>query len=723
MRQLLQNYRSGKLQVSDLPAPALGTGGLLVATQNSLISAGTERSSAQMARKSLLGKAIARPDLVSKVLAQVEKKGLRETLRLALSRLDSPVAPGYSAAGTVLEVGEEVSGYRVGDRVACAGQNFASHSEVIFVPKNLCVPIPEGVSFEAASFVALGAIALQGIRQADARLGENVAVIGLGLLGQLTVQMLIANGCTVVGTDLDPNKLELARRCGARVAAPAQLSECVAALSGGHGADAVIVTASTSDDGPVAAAADACRKRGRVVVVGAVGMNLPREPYYRKEIDFRLSTSYGPGRYDADYEERGRDYPFAYVRWTEQRNMAAFLQLVAAGRVDTSTLTTHRFPIEQAGQAYELILEGTEPYLGVLLQYPRAPEARLARTVTLHARPAVGNLRLGIIGAGNHVNDALLPALRDRAGVEIRAVCTATGMKARDRAGHLRAAYCTSDAHALLADADINAVLIGTRHDSHASLVLQALAAGKHVFVEKPLCLTEGELEEILAACRRGASAGQLLMVGFNRRFSAHAAALRAAFADRGNPLVMSYRVNAGPIDPQHWIQDPKIGGGRLIGEGCHFLDLMQYVSGAQMSAVQAMTIGTHTSGIASDQVIVSAEFTDGSIGTLTYAAGGDPRLGKERFEVFGSGRAAVLDDFRCTELFARGRRRRLRSRGQDKGFAGEIAAFCDSVLRGSALPISLEDIEAVTRGTLLAARGLTTRERYPVELTSLTPR
>jgi predicted dehydrogenase/threonine dehydrogenase-like Zn-dependent dehydrogenase len=715
VKQLIQNYRSGNLKVSDIPAPSARAGGVVVATQNSLISAGTERATAQMARKNLVGKALERPELVRSVAAQVSSKGLMETMKMVFNRLDAPVAPGYSCAGFVLETGPEVRGIKVGDAVACAGQNYASHAEVVFVPRNLCVKMPDGVDFEAASYVALGAIAMQGIRQAEPRLGEVVAVIGLGLIGQLTIQMLIANGCTVVGADFDSGKLELARTVGASAVKPESLSDKVAGVSSGKGADAVIITASAKDDAPVTLGAQICRKRGRVVVVGAVGMNLPREPFYLKEIDFRLSTSYGPGRYDADYEEKGVDYPHAYVRWTEQRNMEAFLTLVQAGRVKTAELTTHRFPIERAEEAYHLIIENTEPYLGVILQYSRPSTARGTRIVALREFTRTASVDLGIIGAGNHVNDMLLPHLRQRRDVQIRAVCTGTGMKARALGEKLGAAFCTSDPDAVLADGKINAVLIATRHDSHASLIVKALHAGKHVFVEKPLCMKEEEIPEVLEAYAQGAAQGLRLMVGFNRRYSPHATEIRKFFDGRMNPLVMTYRVNAGAIAAKNWIQDFNVGGGRIIGEACHFVDFMQFVAGSLVTAVSAVSVGHQETGITNDQVIATLEFADGSIGTLVYASGGDRALTKERFEVFGNGRAAVLDDFKSTEKFAGGRRRTFRTSKQDKGFAREMAAFCDSIVSGEAPLPSIAEVESVTRACCLIDRSLTSRERYPV--------
>ncbi|WP_133716799.1 bi-domain-containing oxidoreductase [Methylocaldum gracile] len=722
MKQLVQNYRKGLLRVCEVPAPMVRPGGLIVASRCSLISAGTERASVRVAQRSLMGKAMERPDQARKVMDQVKKKGLVETAKLVLNRLDAPVALGYSCAGVVIEVGDEVQGFKIGDSVACAGQNYASHAEIVFVPKNLCVKLPEGVDFQDASYVALGAIALQGIRQAEPRLGETVAVIGLGLLGQLTVQLLLANGCTVIGSDPDSYKLELARESGAIAVLPEQLEEAAESLSKGQGVDASIITASAKDNGPVRAAAAVCRKRGRVIVVGAVSMNLPREPFYLKEIDLRLSTSYGPGRHDRVYEEKGVDYPYAYVRWTERRNMEAFLDLVQKRNLDLKRLTTHRFPIDRATDAYTLIMEETEPYLGIVLDYPAIAGDRPARVVELRPARSESRVRLGIIGAGNHVKDMLIPHLRGRPGVEIRAVCTGSGIGARAVADKLQAAYCSNDYEAILDDRDINAVLIGTRHDSHAAMVVKALGAGKHVFVEKPLCLDENELDGIAEVYVRAAHSGLRLMVGFNRRHSPHARKVRAHFDGRTSPLVMVYRVNAGTIDPSHWIQDRAVGGGRIIGEGCHFVDLMQSVCGSPVTTVRSVSVGYHQTGITNDQSIMTLEFADGSVGTLVYAAAGDTGLAKERFEAFGGGRAAVIDDFTSTELYSGGRRHAFRTRKQEKGFFEEMALFCASLLRPDVVLPAFDEIEAVTRACIAAERGFVTGECYPIGTTTVVP-
>jgi predicted dehydrogenase len=707
MRQVVQNFRSGELKVTEVPAPATRTGGLVVANVRSLISAGTEKSTVNVARKNLLGKALERPEMVRKVLAKVRKDGLADTLSMVLQRLDAPAALGYSCAGVVVAVGDDVSGFRVGDRVACAGQNYASHAELVWVPKNLCVRIPDGVSFDDAAYVTLGAIALQGVRQAEPRLGEVAAVIGLGLLGQITVQILKANGCRVVASDIAADKLALARQLGADDAVlPGELDAAARAATLGHGVDAVIVTASTRDNAPVTAAGEIARRKGRVVIVGAVGMDLPREPYYRKELELRLSMSYGPGRYDPAYEEQGHDYPYGYVRWTEQRNMEAFLWLLQAGRVSMAPLTSHRFDIAAAEEAYRLMLEGTQPYLGILLQYPDAQAPATPLAPPLAAAPA-GTVALGLIGAGNHVRDMLLPQLRSTAGVSLRWVCTATGISANALGERAAIPGRTTDFRAVLADGATNAVLIGTRHDSHAALVRAALAAGKHVFVEKPLCLTAEELAAIEHDLTELGERAPLLVVGFNRRYSSHAGRAREFFAGRRDPLVMHYRVNAGAIAADHWIHDAAIGGGRIVGEGCHFLDFMQYVCGALPVSVRGLRIGSHSSGITGDQCSLVFGFADGSVGTLLYAAGGDNALAKERFEAFGAGRALVLDDFLVTECVSGGRVERFKSGKRDKGFAGEVAAFCGAVAAGGPPPMTWAEISAVTRGCLAAVRCL----------------
>jgi predicted dehydrogenase/threonine dehydrogenase-like Zn-dependent dehydrogenase len=708
MKQVLQHKRSGAVKVVEVPPPSLRGCGLLVLNEASLISPGTEKSTIQNTKKSLVGKAMERPEKVKKVLTAIQTDGLALTLSRVFDKLDSPTSLGYSCAGTVVEAARDAGSFTIGDRVACAGQNYASHAEMIYVPKHLCVKIPDGVDSEDASFVTLGAIALQGVRQAEPRLGDRVAVIGLGLLGQLTVQLLKASGCRVLGSDVDQIKLQLARESGADIVAlSSDLADAAAAFSDGHGVDAVIVTASTKENGPIEAAGEIARKKGRVVVVGAVGMNVPREPYYQKELDLRLSMSYGPGRYDAAYEEYGHDYPFGYVRWTEQRNMQAFLELVATGKVRLKPLITHRFPIEQAESAYTLMMEGSTPYIAMVITYPSDRVRPLPRTIAVGTAQATRPLMLGIIGAGNHVKDMLLPPLQSMENVRFCGICTASGLTAKTLAAKLTAAYCTSDSQSILDDPAINTVLIGTRHDSHAALTIKALLAGKHVFVEKPLCLTEDELESIRSVYEKKAPDGLHLMVGFNRRFSPHALEARRFFASRVNPLVMLYRINAGRIPADHWVQHPDIGGGRLIGEMCHFIDYMQALSASTPVSLYASRIGRHSSGITDDQCSIVLNFADGSIGTIIYTAEGSSELPKERFEAHADGRSLVMNDFIETQTYKDGKSTVFKTAKRDKGFTEEMSRFVKSVAEGQAPVIPFEQIDAVTRACFLAVQSL----------------
>lgn len=716
MKQVIQNLRTGVLKVESVPAPLASDGQVLVLNRFSVISPGTERSTVQVAQKSLLGKALERPDMARKVLAAVRKDGLLATMHRVSDRLDTPAALGYSCAGLVLDVGRGVSGFASGDRVACAGQHYASHAEIVSVPKHLCVKVPDGVSLDDAAFVTLGAIALQGVRQAEPTLGDRMAVIGLGLLGQLTVQLLKASGCLVLGSDLDPWRRQLAGELGADlVTRPADLSAAAHAFSGGRGVDGVIITASTVSNLPVESAGEIARHKGRVVVVGAVGMTLPREPYYKKELDVRLSMSYGPGRYDPSYEEQGHDYPFGYVRWTEQRNMEAFLDLLRQRKVNVARLVTDRFPIEQAEAAYRKLTDSPAGSLGLLLSYSVDGEPPVSRVTALAPSRPAGAVRLGLIGAGQHVRDMLLPPLSRLSGVTIAAVCSGSGAKAKQLGEKLGAASCTTDYRSVLDDPAVNAVLIGTRHDRHAEMVCEALRAGKHVFVEKPLCLTAEELDRIAECYAAASGQGVQLCVGFNRRFSTHGAKIIEFFRERRNPLVMVYRVNAGALPPTHWAQDPAVGGGRIIGEACHFVDFMQTVCGARPVSVYAARIDSHTSGVADDQSVLSMRFKDGSIGTLVYTAGGDAGLAKERFEAFGDGKAVTLDDFAATDCYAGGKATRYKTGVRDKGFDEEMRRFTEAVAGGGPPVMAFDDIYAVTRTCLLAVAAQKTGAVYEV--------
>ncbi|HSK62311.1 MAG TPA: bi-domain-containing oxidoreductase, partial [Pyrinomonadaceae bacterium] len=634
--------------MGEVPVPALQRGRVLVRTVASLISAGTERAAVELVSKGLVQEARQRPDLVKAVVAKVKSEGLLNTLTAVRDKMAASQALGYSAAGIVSAVADDVTEFQVGDRVACAGVGFASHAEVLSVPKNLCVHLPEDVSFQSGAYGTLGAIALQGVRLAEPTLGESVVVIGLGLVGQLTVQLLKANGCRVFGLDLDPARVSLALELGAD---DAKISDDSAAKSievftRGRGADAVLITAATDSNQPVELAAKVSRLKGRVIIVGMTGLDIPRAPFFSRELKLIISMSYGPGRYDPDYEEKGHDYPFAYVRWTEQRNIESFLQLVADKRVNVDRLTTHQFPIEEAERAYQLISgDAREPYLGVVLNYD--PEAEVGRRVALGTRPAPRKAEkaivLGVIGAGGYVPAMLLPHFKSE-GVEFRSIATASGISAHDVGKRFGFAYAVSSAEEVLDDKDVNLVVIGTRHDLHAALAREALERNKNVFVEKPLALDDDQLDQVLEAA--GRSTGRL-MAGFNRRFSPLAQQAKSVFANRDTPLSILYRVNAGHIAKAHWTQDPVEGGGRIIGEVCHFVDLMQFLTGAPPVSVFAEPVSAKSPQIVDvDSVFITLRFADGSNGAIAYLSEGDKSLAKERIEIFGSGKSFLIDDF-----------------------------------------------------------------------------
>ena len=724
MKAVLQDNRSGALEVADLPPPLLRPEGVLVRTAYSLISAGTERVTRELAQKSLLGKAMARPDQVRKVIEVARREGLAAAREKVAAKLEVSRPLGYSSAGFVVEVGRDVAGdFSLGMRVACAGVGYANHAELAYVPRNLCAPVPDEVSLEAAAFTTVGAIAMQGVRQADVRLGERVAVIGLGLVGQITVQLLLAAGCGVVGIDVNPQRCALAEALGADLAIPrdADTPRRVASLAP-SGVDAVVITAGTNSNDPVELAAELCRDRGRVVVVGAVGLRLPREPYYHKELDLRLSRSYGPGRYDPLYEERGMDYPIGYVRWTEGRNRGAVLDLLARGAVRVEPLITHRFPLEDAEGAYASV-EGRagEPSLGVLFSYPSAASPSIGRVALPRAAAAPGGgLGVGLVGAGSFAGGVLLPALRSAAGdgLQLRGVASASGVSARSIGRRFGFAFCASDVDDVMDDAETRAVIIATRHDQHAALAIRALERGKAVFVEKPPALRVDELVALVAA---QSAAGLPLMVGFNRRFSPLARAVQAHMQQAGEPLALLVRVNAGFLSQQHWTQDPVEGGGRILGEACHLVDLLHFLAGSSPVEVDAQLL-PNSGRYSGDNVSVTIRFANGSVGTLFYLANGDGGMPKERVEVFGGGRSAVIDDFREALLYQGGKGRRMKASGQDKGHRAEMAAFVQLLRHGGAEALTFADAALSMLATLAILESARTRERVAVDPGCLLP-
>lgn len=712
MQQVVQNLRNGKLAVMSVPDPLVRPGHVLIANACSVISAGTEKMALELARKSLLGKARERPDHVRRVLEKLRQEGLFSTIEQVTAKLDEPAPLGYASAGTVLACGAGVQEFKPGDRVASNGP----HAGVVCVPRNLCARVPDGVPFDQAAFGILGSIGLQGVRLARVELGATALVIGLGLIGQITVALLAAQGCRVIGTDPDPARCDLARRMGAAAASPGLAAADILGATRGLGADAVLITASTRSNDPIHLASQAVRKKGRIVLVGVVGLELDRREFYFKEAEFVVSCSYGPGRYDPGYEERGNDYPAGFVRWTEQRNLQAVLDLMAAGRLDVSPLVSHRFSIEKAEEAYDLIEKNREPYLGIVIEYP-APAAP-ARRLELRARAEPGRIPYALIGAGNFARSIMLPSLATVDALEPLILCDAAGLPAAHGGRKHGFSVATTDENDVFAAPEVRAVFIATRHNQHAGQVLRALAAGKSVFVEKPLCLTAEELEQIESALRTQGSDGSpaLLMVGYNRRFSPAAAQVKEFFADTDQPLTVAIRFNAGDIPSDHWTQNELEGGGRIIGEACHAIDLASFLVGAPPVRVFAESVGgPDAKAVTDDQCFLTLRHADGSVSSIAYLSGGDRAFAKERVEVFGAGRVAVIDDFREVTTVSGGRTRNHRLTRQDKGHRNELSAFAGVLSRGGPAPIPWEDLKAVSLASFLAVRSL--REGMPFDL------
>jgi predicted dehydrogenase len=706
MKQLLQNMRDGKAVVEEVPVPTPRAGMALVKTEASLVSAGTERMVVEFAEKSLVGKARSRPDLVRQVIDKAKREGLLATARAAFDRLDQPMALGYSSAGTIISLGEDMGGFKIGQRVACAGGGYAVHAEYAVVPRNLLTPLPDNLDFESAAFTTLGAIALNGFRLAEPQIGETVAVIGMGLLGLLTGQIAAAAGCHALGIDIDPKRIELASSLGLQACSRALAEDLAQSFTAKRGFDVVIICADTSSNDPVELAGVIARDRGRVVATGAVGLTFPRKVYYEKELSFINSRSYGPGRYDVAYEEKGQDYPLGYVRWTEGRNFEAVVDLLANGKLQVQPLITHRFPIERATEAYEVITgKKDEPFLGVLLTYESAKsEVRSARVeFRMSTAPSTTHVALGVLGAGLFANATLLPAIKKVDGIELVGIASASGLHAQHAAKKFGFAYAASSDDEIINDPDINTIAILTRHNTHAELVVKALQAGKHVFVEKPLATTSDQLSVISEQLLLTGNC--LLTTGFNRRFAPLAAKLASHFGGRSEALYVHYRVNAGNLPLNHWTQDPEIGGGRIIGEGCHFVDFVTFLVGAAPVKVSAVAL-PDGGKYREDNVSMTFTFPDGSLGVVDYLANGDKSFPKERVEVFCGGKIAVLDDFRTLELVHDGKRKTIKQ-AQDKGWMDEWVAFAKAIREGSEPPIPYEQLLGVTKATFVVIESL----------------
>jgi len=704
VRQVIQSARSGDLELVDVPAPSPGRGQVLVRTHYSVMSPGTEKMALEFARKSLLGKAQSRPDLVSQVLRKLRQEGPIQTYRAVIGRLDAPQPLGYSCSGVVEEVGPGVRELRPGDRVACAGAGYANHAEWNVVPENLAVRVPDAVELSSAAYATVGAIALQGIRLSNPQLGEVAVVVGLGLIGQLAVQLLRANGCRVLGVDTDATRAANAAAQGAEwTASPDELpGHWKDQATGGHGADLAIVAASANSAAPIALAAELCRQKGRLSVVGAMPMDLDRRAFYEKELELVVSMSYGPGRYDRHYEESGLDYPLAYVRWTEGRNLEAILGLIAAGSFDPARLDTELVDFGDAVASYERLAGGENAALSVLFQY--APSAASAdRTLELKARPRAGREAVGVafVGAGNYARGVLLPAVAKAKAVRRVALVTATGPSARRTAERFDFERCATEPSAALEDLAVDLVFVTTRHDSHADLAEEALRAGKAVWLEKPVGLDLAEVDRVIEAARETSG---FLMVGYNRRFSAHTVAIRSAFERRSAPLSIHYVVAAGPPPEGTWITDAAVGGGRVVGELCHFVDLCVHLVGALPARVYAQGLGRDPER--DDSVVATLGFTDGSVATIEYLAHASPELPKERFEVSSEGRTLRCENFRSTEgNGAEG----VKGMNQDKGQRAAVDATLDALRVGAASPIPLPEIHAVSRATFAVLESIET--------------
>lgn len=704
MKQILQSLKTGATEIANIPVPSAKRGQLLIKTSHSLVSAGTERMLVEFGKAGWIEKARQQPDKVRMVLDKIKTDGLQPTIESVFNKLDQPLPLGYCNVGRVAEVGAGVVGFEQGERVISNGK----HAEVVSVPINLCARVPDTVSDEEAAFTVLGAIALQGIRLVQPTLGETVVVTGLGLIGLVTVQLLRAHGCRVLGLDFDRDKLDLARQFGAEVVDLAAGQDPVKAAeiySRGRGVDAVIVTAATKSSEPMHQAALMCRKRGRIVLVGVTGLELSRDDFFKKELSFQVSASYGPGRYDPNYEEKGQDYPVGFVRWTEQRNFEAVLDMMADGRLDVKPLISHRFAIDEAGKAYELV-GGAGPSLGILLSYPGLEITPAARTVNLGLSPSAplevknSKATVSFVGSGNYATAVLIPAFKD-AGAHLRCVASSSGVSGVHAGRKYGFDETTTDTNRIFTDAETRAVVITTQHDSHARLVLQALEGGKHVFVEKPLCLTLAELDDIKSA-QLATGGRSMVMVGFNRRYAPQVQKMKQLLGGVTGSKAFIVTVNAGAIPADHWTQDPDAGGGRIIGEACHFIDLLRFLAASPITGWQRMSMDAPTR----DTVSIQLSFADGSVGTVHYFANGSKVFPKERLEVFAAGRVLQLDNYRKLTGFGWPGFTKMNLWRQDKGQKACAAAFVQAVTKGTSAPIPFEEVTEVARVSIEIAEA-----------------
>ncbi|MBN1536608.1 MAG: bi-domain-containing oxidoreductase [Anaerolineales bacterium] len=723
MKQVLQNIRNGETYVAEVPIPTVKPGTALVKTAVSLVSAGTERMVVEFAEKSLIGKASSRPDLVRQVLDKARREGLLTTIEATFNRLDQPMVLGYSSAGEIITLGEGLNNYRVGQRVACAGGGYAVHAEYAVVPQNLMAAIPDQVSYEHAAFTTLGAIAMHGFRLTRVQVGEYIAIIGLGLVGLLAAGIAKASGCLVLGIDIDPRRIELATQMGIEGVLRENAENIASGFTRNRGCDAVLICADTPSNDPVELAGVIARDRANIVATGAVGLNIPRKIYYEKELSFINSRSYGPGRYDKNYEESGHDYPIGYVRWTEGRNLEAFLDLMSNDQIHLEPLISHRIPIEQAPQAYDLIAgKKQEPFLGVLLTYPMtAPGENLSKRIVfpqkaVPTKPSSSQVSVGVLGAGNFASAVMLPALSKIPNIRLTGIASASGVNAHSAAKCFGFSYAASDEKEVIEDPRTQVIAILTRHNLHSRQVIAALQAGKSVFCEKPLAINPQELDDIEKTLNdihngeyesNSQNPPPILMVGFNRRFAPLAVKMAGFFTHHREPIFAHYRVNAGYIPLSHWVHDPTQGGGRIIGEGCHFIDFLTFLVGSPPVDVHAQAL-PDIGKYAQDNVAITLSYADGSICTMDYLANGDKSFAKEYVEVFCGGQVAVLDDFRKLILIKNGKRQIAQSYlRQDKGHRSEWEVFINALQNQSKPPIPYDQIFGVTRASFKAAQAL----------------
>ena len=695
MKQVVQNMKSGETQVVEVPVPIIQPGFLLIRTAASLVSAGTERMLVSFAEKSLLGKAKSRPDLMKQVFEKAKREGILTTINSALNRLDQPLTLGYSSAGTVFQLGEGVVGFKSGDRVVCAGGGFAVHAEYALVPKNLVAHLPNDVSFECGAFSTIGSVALNGIRLANPQVGETSAVIGMGLLGLLAAQLVKASGCEVVGIDINPDRLAFAKKVGIRTELNKSIEEKYLQMTLGRGFDHVFICADTTSNEPIELAGEIARDRAHVIAIGAVGLEIPRKQFYEKEITFKVSRSYGPGRYDHQYEEKGFDYPIGYIRWTEGRNLEAVVDLIKKEKLDVGSLITHRFPIDRAGDAY-IQIKGNQDqnFLGVIITYPegkhKQPKKDVITFSTEHIYSGSKKLNIGIVGAGNYAKAVFLPTIKKNTHINLLGIVSANGLNAQQSAQKFKFAYAGSHVDTIFKDKKIDLISILTQHSNHANLVIKGLHAGKHIYCEKPLAITKTQLEKILPELQK--KNHPYLTVGYNRRFAPYSLQLKSFFSEQAEPIYAHYRVNAGFLPPAHWLHDISKGGGRLIGEGCHFIDYLIFLVGQIPENVHTRALpdnGKYTG----DNFVITMEFPDGSIGTISYLANGNRSVGKEYLEIFCGGKVGILDDFRKLKLVGQSVEKKRNHFKIDKGHASAWNEFVNAVINKTDAPIPYAEL------------------------------